>query len=68
MFASRARKGRAFSETSRFALWVTIEVAPFETLAECEADRDTMHKDSAPVTPSFNAQCVATDDPSLKEK
>ncbi len=44
------------------------EAAPFETLAECEADRETLHKSSESATPSFNAQCVATDDPRLKEK
>jgi hypothetical protein len=42
--------------------------APFETLAECEADRETLHKESDSGTPSFNAQCIATDDPRLKEK
>jgi hypothetical protein len=42
------------------------EAAPFETLAECVAARETLRKDGESATPSYNAECIAADDPRLK--
>jgi hypothetical protein len=42
------------------------QVAPFETLAECEADRESMRKDNESATPQYNSECIASDDPRLK--
>ncbi|HEY9158671.1 hypothetical protein [Candidatus Binatus sp.] len=55
---------RAFVPDAPLSQW--HQGAPFETLAECEADRQTLHKYSESGTPSFNAECFAADDPRLE--
>ncbi len=40
----------------------------FETLAECEVERQRISTPIAPSDPRFSARCIATDDPRLKEK